>query len=162
VLVIFLRVNRSYAARNMSQKSFFLVHDRGYSVFRAVGMVYLVDLDDTPGCTLTLHSNEIPDPSAKLSPIEYGAADHSTAPSTSPTANAVAEDWAEEAQTILTEAYAKMNALASRVPGAFSKPEIPSGNQSDPVAAAMFMAQASEVDEQDLGRSTPRGRSADC
>jgi len=126
-----------------------------FPVTRAVGMMYLVDLDDTPGYTITLSSPETPH-----SPASGGGGDSvATVVSTSRPSSVVAAatstvDMVAETEKILAEARAKLDALTagSRV----SKcgcvglcPELPcpadetvAATQSNPYAVAMFMAQS--------------------
>ena len=71
-------------------------------VFRAVGMMYLVDLDDTPGYTLKLVQGAKPEEVAAANPEQdAGVKTHLTT-----------HEISEEATRIIEEAKAKLEALA--------------------------------------------------
>jgi hypothetical protein len=86
-------------------------------VFRAVGMMYLVDLDDTPGYTLTIVELPKPEP-AKVEEVSKPSAPSPAAPAkmdagapdTIDTNNL--DELSNEAQKIIAEAHAKLDALA--------------------------------------------------
>jgi len=79
-------------------------------VFRAVGMLYLVDLDDTPGYTLTFTDAE--DEMAKK--VEDSGNDTDEAHEDSPRdADRIPDTLQGEAERIIQEARAKLDALAA-------------------------------------------------
>ena len=84
-------------------------------VFRAVGMMYLVDLDDTPGYTLTLvEAEEVPEDTNAVQTGETPPQADPTHVDTYSMENKMTEtQLSVEAQKILDEAHAKLDALAS-------------------------------------------------
>lgn len=97
-------------------------------VFRAVGMLYLVDLDDTPGYTMTIVQEEVEskedpptpktasDSNEEVKPVETGFSSKPNATvaaiSTEPTG-----DLSQEAAMIIADAQAKLDALAGKAAG---------------------------------------------
>jgi hypothetical protein len=78
-------------------------------VFRAVGMMYLVDLDDTPGYTLTI-VEKTPEPETEAPEKPKLDSDIAGTPEKIDTADAVA--MSAEVEHIIEEARAKLDALA--------------------------------------------------
>jgi hypothetical protein len=86
-------------------------------VIRALGMVYLVDLDDTSGHTLTIVEDNEKSGGKGASTAEDSASKNGnqhSKPTTQPTSLADARVLSDEAQRIIAEAQAQLDALARR------------------------------------------------
>ena len=87
-------------------------------VFRAVGMMYLVDLDDTPGYTLKLVQEENPEEVAAANPEQDAGvnpeqdAGVNSEQDAGVKTHATTHEMTEEATRIIEEAKAKLEALA--------------------------------------------------
>ena len=79
-------------------------------VFRAVGMMYLVDLDDTPGYTLKLVQEENPEEVAAANPEQDAGVNPEQDAGVK--AHVTTHEMTEEATRIIEEAKAKLEALA--------------------------------------------------
>lgn len=105
-------------------------------VFRAVGMMYLVDLDDTPGYTLTIVQQQDDKEDTK----EDKKPSKPETPAPSATAMSAPEISAE-ASKIIEEARAKLDALA--------RGEKPTATNSQILLAAS-LANAGELEDGDI------------
>ena len=117
-------------------------------VFRAVGMMYLVDLDDTAGYTLTVVEEPVggpatppPPPAAKNddvkpSPTEEETMKENDSKDEIPTS---ASELSDEAQRIIGEAKAQLDALARGGDCSMNKRAKMKGNTNKLAAAGLVM-----------------------
>ena len=116
-------------------------------VFRAVGMMYLVDLDDTPGYTLTIV--EMEEPPTKDEVEETAPDDNS--------------DVAASAAAIIADAQKKLDALAaSQGMGSPKNNGMPVGLMSPGAALAMAAGVRTDGDDQDAGGDEDGGVEIEC
>jgi len=111
-------------------------------VFRAVGMMYLVDLDDTPGYTLTIVQQEDKDDEDDAKKDEKPSKPEEIAP----TATAMSTpEISAEAHKIIEEARAKLDALA--------RGEKPATLTNQGMLGVATLANAGEMEDGDKARA---------
>jgi len=121
-------------------------------VFRAVGMLYLVDLDDTPGYIVTIVEGSKEDDGKKIETTETQDQSPISSENGSPFSD---EQLSNEAAKIIAEARAKLDALASgRHPAAS-----PGGKVS--MAGALALGAAAAAEKDDGGDEEEGGDGAD-